>query len=711
MAAVIIMGLTSILMQITALRQLFSVFSGNELDMGITLSVWLTAVGIGSYAGYRLRSKNAFAISFFAVALLSQLTVVFIYLIRPGLSIEFGETISLGQTLISTVISLMPLCFAIGMQFPLAVSYLRENTAKAYSLEAAGAFTGGILFTLLIAGNVDAFVLSMIIGIVNCIAGLLLLRKKSLIAVILIPLIIYIGINKLTTMLQWKDAELIRKVESKYGEITVLKTRGQLNVFSSGKFLFSYPDPQTEETKAHLPMTMHPSPDSVLVLGGSPSVLKEFLKYPLAKIDFVEIDPEMLNVSFSLLSDKDRNSLNDKRFKIITMDARKFIKASHGQLYDLVVFNLPEPSTANINRLYTVESFKEIKTLLKEDGIVFLSLPASPGYIGKRTQMANGSVFNSLKKVFKYVNVSSEEYGILLASNSFIDISPGILEGRFYGRKISTEFFYPYILKDAFSPLKVSMVRERLQKVNVINTDMKPTAYLYNLMLWAEVHRNNILMSVPEHGKWIIAFAIILLVLPIIFLWRKKQLVYYSIFTTGYSAMAFSIVIILAYQTVFGYVYETIGILTAAFMAGLALGSCGIRFMKSPLRWLRICEILTVMLLLSSPLLFKLETFFYLLSFLGGLIAGAEFAAANQFMKFSNPPSPPFSKGGMGGLSDTAMTAGKLYAIDLAGSFIGALLTTIFLVPLSGIQNAIMFVALLKAASLVLLFSLRYEDN
>ncbi|MBI4709549.1 MAG: hypothetical protein HY759_00285 [Nitrospirae bacterium] len=74
------------------------------------------------------------------------------------------------------------------------------------------------------------------------------------------------------------------------------------------------------------------------------------------------------------------------------------------------------------------------------------------------------------------------------------------------------------------------------------------------------------------------------------------------------------------------------------------------------------------------------------------MIAGAEFAAANKFL------------GGMGELSNTA---GKLYALDLAGSFAGAFLTAIFFVPLLGIQNALLFVALLKLSSLVLFFSIK----
>jgi hypothetical protein len=51
--------------------------------------------------------------------------------------------------------------------------------------------------------------------------------------------------------------------------------------------------------------------------------------------------------------------------------------------------------------------------------------------------------------------------------------------------------------------------------------------------------------------------------------------------------------------------------------------------------------------------------------------------------------------------SDLAV-GGRSYALDLAGSAAGALLTSLWLLPLLGIAGAMAFVATLKAASLLL---------
>lgn len=689
---VITMGLSATLLQITALRQLLSVFSGNELVIGITLSAWLITVGTGSYTGWRLRHGKAFAVSFLAVAFLSQLTLIFINEIRPALSLGIGETASLGTTIISTILSLLPLCLVLGTQFPLAVSYMKGASAKVYGAEALAAFFGGVLFTFAISGRVNPFTLAAAISVINILTAFYLLRKKALIPLLLIPVIIHYGAFK-SEIAPWKGLGLKKKIESRYGEIVVTETRGQSNLYLSGKVGFSYPDPQTEELKAHLPISVHPSPRNLLLIGGSPAVIRELLKYGVEGIDFVELDPAMVGISLDLLNAEDREILKDGRIRIRTEDARKYVKSLKGPEYDLITLNLPEPSTASINRFYTSDFFREARVALKEGGVIFLTMPTSSGYIGKRMRLVNGSIYNSLKSVFRYVEVSSEEYGCIFASDSPLEINPLTLEQRFNGRMVETRYFKSYILKDAFSPLKVSLVKERLGTVDTVNMDIKPLAYLYNLMLWSEVHGGGMLNRLLELKGWQMMTALTLLLLCAgIFYRGKTESVYFSIFTTGYAGMAFSLIIILAYQARYGYVYEMFGLLMAMFMAGIAAGSYLGEKAGEPLSRLRLLEAAMILTLASAPLFFKTESLFYILNFLCGLITGWEFAAANLFIK-----------------QEASRLAGRLYGIDLAGSFLGALLTAILLVPLLGIQNTIIFVVLLKAVSLILLMTVKYE--
>ena len=108
--------------------------------------------------------------------------------------------------------------------------------------------------------------------------------------------------------------------------------------------MFTYPDLQTEELKAHLPMALHPKASRILIIGGSPGVLKEFLKYPVERIDFVELDPAIIEVFQRLMTaEQDRTAMRDQKVRVLTEDGRKFIKQIKNPSYDLVILNIPHP--------------------------------------------------------------------------------------------------------------------------------------------------------------------------------------------------------------------------------------------------------------------------------------------------------------------------------------------------------------------------------
>jgi spermidine synthase len=337
-------------------------------------------------------------------------------------------------------------------------------------------------------------------------------------------------------------------------------------------------------------MSASPAAEYVLAVGGSPGRLDDFLKYPIKRVDFVEMDPKLIETSLAVLSAGDSALLESDRVRIVTRDGRRFIKLIDSPEYDLVVLNLSEPSTASTNRYYTKEFFEELKEVLRPGGTVALSLPTSAGYVSRRMKLANGSIYNSLRSVFEHVEASTEEYGLFLASDAPVDISPEHLMDNFVKSGVSAEYFHPYIIEDAFSPLRVDLHKERLGSVSAVNTDLRPAAYLYNLMLWAEMHGARTLNAALELGGYtvLLFFVLFIAIVPGIARNRKKTL-YYSMFTTGYAAMAFTLAVLLGFQSLYGYVYEMFGLLSAVFMVGMAAGSYLMR--RIGLRGLRVSRL------------------------------------------------------------------------------------------------------------------------
>ncbi|MFH1238703.1 MAG: hypothetical protein V1653_01160, partial [bacterium] len=58
---------------------------------------------------------------------------------------------------------------------------------------------------------------------------------------------------------------------------------------------------------------------------------------------------------------------------------------------------------------------------------------------------------------------------------------------------------------------------------------------------------------------------------------------------------------------------------------------------------------------------------------------------------------------------DIGQTAGSLYAFDLSGACLGALFTVVLLIPVWGIHNTAIMVALINSGLAILLFSVREE--
>jgi spermidine synthase len=690
----VFLGANAMLLQVTSLREFMAVFSGNELDLGITLSFWLLAVGIGSAAAKNVRNPRALGLTVLSAGLLSQPLLSSIPFIRPLLTLERGEIVPLDVTVIATALVLTPACVLIGMQFPLAVRTFAGNATRVFLLEAGGAFLGGSAFTFLVAGHAGASSVLAAVSMVSIALGALLLRTRALALLLVVPLLVSAGFSRARSALMEGDAALISRTDSRYGTIEVLKTRGQFNIIAAGKFQFSYPDRQTDEVKAHLPFTLHPDPRRVLIAGGSPGVAQEILKYPGTSIDYIELDPELLRISLSLVVPTDGGTTFDGRLHVLTDDARRYIKGLRGPRYDLVLLNLPEPSTANLNRLYTVEFFREAQRALKADGVIALALPASFGYVGKRMQAANGSIAASLKAVFRNVVLSSEEYGVLAASDGPIETAPARLQRRVRERDVAMAYFHPYLLDDAFDPLKVEQHRARLAAVTEQNTDARPVAYLYELLVWADMQKSGIVQALADHGQAVVLAALGVLAAAGFAVRARRQAVAYSVFLAGASSMAFSLVVLLAYQGQYGYVYERAGLLTAAFMAGSAGGAYLVQEASRPFRVLKFCEASGAVLLLLAPLFLRYEAIYLLLIALFGMVGGAVFASAVKYA----------------GAEEAAGRAGWLYALDLAGSFLGALLTALFLVPLFGMTNTLLGMVLVKIMSLTVLVSVGHEQ-
>jgi spermidine synthase len=686
-AVVSVFGFSAMVLQILALRLLLTVSSGNELDLAVTLSAWLLTTALGSLIGTKLTKKDLLGWSFLILGVLSPLLMVFTEIIRALLIEVPGEMPALSDTILTSLVLLLPIGALVGAQFPLCVRQLPESPQRVYAFESLGAFAGGLIFTILIIKGIQTDVVLFTVSVLLIITGVLLTRKRVFLILLLIPFVV---MNIKASILRWTappNMLLIKKVDSPYAEIVLYRSGNQDSFYISGNLYYTYPEPQTDEIKVHLPMTMVRNPERVLIIGGSPSLLTEVLKYPIKEVVFLEVDPVLIKLAKEVLSKEDQRVIENPKVKFMREDARRFLRTNLDKKYDLLLLNLPPPSTASLNRFYTFEFFQMVKGRLSPEGMFCLKLATTSGYISNTLRLANGSVYRTLKEVFPFVETTSEEYGFFFASQSPIVVEPGLLIETFLQRQVSTLYFRPYVIEDAFSVLKTEMVKSILSESGLINRDSRPVAYIYNLLFWAEIQGMKWVSEVLTPGSSVILpLLVVLVVITAFVFFRKKKVINYLALSIGFSTMALSVVLILTYQSLYGYIYERIGLIVGTFMLGAFFGAIlpeRVNLLKNPQRRLLLVEILIVVFISTLFFILTSEAVFYIASFLAGLLGAVEFSLAASIVG--------------------RQRSGVLYASDLSGAILGATVAGLITIPLYGIPLTLTFIGMVKISAFVLL--------
>ena len=151
------LGSTTVIAQILLLREFLTVFSGNELVIGLVLANWMVLTGIGAYLGkYPLRIKKATSFLISGILILSILPFITTVLINYLKNIVFpiGAMISMLQIFFASFLLLIPFCLLSGFLFTFIVQYYSEirdknETGSVYGYESVGSMAGGLLSGLL----------------------------------------------------------------------------------------------------------------------------------------------------------------------------------------------------------------------------------------------------------------------------------------------------------------------------------------------------------------------------------------------------------------------------------------------------------------------------------------------------------------------------------------------------------------------------------
>jgi spermidine synthase len=688
--ATVALGLTSIITQIILLREFLSVFCGNELVMGIVLANWMILTGAGSFLGKfaeKLKEREKLLPVFLSFTAVLPIATVFLLHYLRNIVFPVGSMIGVIESVYSSFILLIPYCLVAGFLFSLLAQILSHASnliAKVYALEAVGSIVGGVLFNLVAIFFITTYQALVLLTLFNLGVCFLIGRRFGSPPVKYIPLFLAgitlvlafsVNLDAVARRFMFRDQELLYYKDTPYGNLTVTRQGDQSNFYENNVLLFSTNDVTANEEAVHYAMIQHPHPRNVLLIsGGISGTTQEILKYNVDRIDYVEINPWLIGIGKELTS-----ALANEKIHVINEDARMYVRHA-SERYDVALVNVPDPSTAQINRYYTVEFFRDLKSTLTQDAVVSISLLSAVDYFGNDARLMCSIMNNTLSTAFKNVLIVPGNRNYFIASDGGLDLNIAHLITQ---RGITTTYVNKFYIDDELLKQRSNDVVKTLEKDAGLNQDFAPVAYYRQLRYW---------LSYFSFSPWIPAVVSVLILMGIA---TRLNTISFGIFTGGFAASSIEVLLLVSFQIIYGYIYQVTGLIITVFMAGLAFGSMYGPKTSTKSQFMRYigvqCCIVFYCLLLPVVLSFLknaphvnavIYAIFFSLTLSIGILIGIEFSVATKLLK-----------------GNISFVASELYGIDLIGSAAGALIVAAYLLPLLGITYVSLVVASLSLSS------------
>jgi len=738
-------GFAATVAQIIILRELLVLFYGNELSAGLIFAGWLLWSGLGSgLAGKWARNVSVptawLRLTLVLLSFMLPLSVLVIRGARFLWALPAGELPSIGTMLFISVAVTGLFCPLSGALFGICWAVYRKNGANQplwiYLGEALGSAAGGLMvyFVFLPHGSV-LNALWITAGMLLCIAAWLFrpwrpfpnLRLGHGLWIVACVLVVAGAVftsrlDRVSRRWQW-GPNFSAVYDTAYHNIALVKKEGQVSVFTNGLWSFSEPDRLSAEHGVHLALLQHPDPQHILLLGGGMAgQLEELFKHPgIRQVDYVEPDPDFIHLLRPHLSPAADASLRDPRIRLFHQDPRIFMRRSDAR-YDVILMNVGDPITAQMNRFYTTEFFACVKQRLSSGGIFSFAVSGGESMLGPAQARFLGSIDKTLLQIFPHTLAlpgdhirffATDRSGLLLSDHS-------ALANRIAERRLQLTYIREDILQDALSPWRMDYLKSVLQDGvgAAINSDFFPICYFHNLMMWA-IQWHDMLQQLLHYLagiqlRWLWAGLAVAggTVVAVFWMGRCKFRVAVagSVFVSGTIEMVLQVVLLLCFQIIEGFLYRQLALMIAFFMTGLAIGA-GVISRLIPLqaktraargRFIRV-QALLCLLPLGLMLFFGLAHgeirdvlspaamgwLFSGISLITGILGGVHFALAVLVMAESGVALEKIG--------------GGFYALDLIGAAAGVLVASLFLLPVYGITNTLVFLSTLSGISLLTL--------
>ncbi len=167
-----------------------------------------------------------------------------------------------------------------------------------------------------------------------------------------------------------KEADLLFYKDSLNATVSVHRKGNAIYLKVGGKTDASNGiDMSTQVMSGHVPMLLHPNPQSALVIGlGSGVTLGSVSRYPVKLLDCAELDPAVVEGA-RYFHDYNYAVHDDPRTRMFVADGRNFLLASPDK-YDVIISEPSNPWMAGVATLFTKQFYELATKRLATGGIM-----------------------------------------------------------------------------------------------------------------------------------------------------------------------------------------------------------------------------------------------------------------------------------------------------------------------------------------------------
>ena len=677
-------GISSVVTQLLTIRELLSQFQGNEIVIALILFAWLILGGIGTLlarltiGSHRPASNRQLARLSLVLAALPPLQLIAIRLLRDAFFVH-GASVGFYSILIFIFSVLAPYCLVLGFVLPYSLFILRNADpaypgSRIYILDNIGDVTGGVLFSFALVFLCTPLQAVLVAHLPLLAATIWLIpvrqwiRPTLLIALVSVFVFLIGGLLFETASLRPSEGVLVDYRESLYGRLTIHRDREQLTLFEDGIPLFSSQNLIMAEESVHYPLSQVTDPNRILMISAEGGVMQEIQKHNPRSVDYVELNPEVTEVLFDYGLIK-----NIPGLEIIHQDGRAYLSQTD-RIYDVIIVNLPEPNTFQVNRFYTGEFFRQSRRHLSTRGVLSFSVQGFDNYLAEPQRKKISALYNTAGEHFKHILMLPGQRIYFLCSNRPIrtDIPVLLAAGG-----IKTEYIQGYYYGN-LTARRIEYLNKLVDPATPRNLDTAPHLMRIMFQQWFAKFTTS-----PT------IFIGVTIVFCLIYLFRITR-EEFILFSTGFTTMGSEILVIFAFQIFFGYIYFQIGVIITIFLAGLLPGATFGTKIRSDKRYiLPFSDALLVVLIaiFIIAMVFVGErlpvSFFLVFGFLISLTCGFQFPIALRLRGDDNP------------------AATRLFSADLIGAACGTLFASLILIPYFGLIWAAVALIGLKLVSFV----------